>query len=415
MVNLEKIKKENKKINAILQFNPDFEKELKSSKGKLKGKVIAVKANINVKGLNASCASKTLSNYVSPYDATVVKKIKDAGGVILGMANMDEFAQGSSGETSAFGPTENPAAPGKITGGTSSGCAAALAADFCDMALGTDTGGSSRNPASHCGVVGVKPTYGTVSRYGLIDSAMSFDQIAPMAKNVKDARLLLEVIRGKDECDSVSKEGKVVNKKGKLVVGVLDLSGLKVDSRITDLITGKINEVAKKNNWTLKNVKIPHLDLAIETYYPIQYVEFFSGTRRFDGRRYGKKIEDVAGPEVIRRILGGSEISKAEHAGRYYYLALKAKKLMEDEFSKAFKQVDCIVMPTVPKLPHKIGSKISVEEMYAYDVLTVPANLTGCPAVSVPCGKVSGIPVGIQIMCDKFNDDLMLDVADRVQ
>ena len=399
--------KRGKKINAFLKVN---EKAKQEGKGKLNGKCIAVKANINVKGLIASCGSKTLEDYKCPYDASAIKKIKQEGGIIIGITNMDEFAQGSSGETSAFGPTQNPSALGLIPGGTSSGSAADLAADFCDMALGSDTGGSSRNPASHCGIVGVKPSYGSVSRYGLIDSSMSFDQIAPMAKNVSDAALLLSVIYGGDDCDAISVKNDGIDlKKVEQIprgvkVGLLDLSELKVDKEIKKLVEERIEEARKKYGWYVERIKIKDLDLAIEAYYPIVYVEFFSGTRKFDGRRYGKKIEAVAGPEVIRRILGGGEIAKAEHASRYYYQALKVKKLIEQEFEEAFKKVDCIICPTVPKLPHKIGEKISVEEMYAYDALTVPANLAGCCAVSIPAGKLKGIPVGLQIMCDKFQD-----------
>lgn len=403
------------KFNAILQENPNQ----KSGKGKLAGKKIAIKANICVKGLNASCASKVLENFNAPYDATVIKKIKEEGAIIVGMANMDEFACGGSGETSAFGPCENPAAKEYITGGSSSGSAAAVAGDLCDMALGSDTGGSIRNPSSHCGVVGVKPTYSSVSRYGLIDLSMSLDQIGPIAKNVSDAALLLSVIRGKDEKDSISQDSKEINLKKieevpkNITVGLLDFK-IK-DERIQKLIDKKIEEASKKYDWKIKKIKINHIDLAIETYYPLVYVEFFSGTRKFDGRRYGKKIEEAAGPEVLRRILGGDEITKAEYAGRYYHLALQAKKLIEEEYSKAFKGVDCIISPTVPRLPHKIGEKISVEEMYSYDVLTVPSNLAGNCAISIPVGKIEGLPVGMQVMCDKFEDEKMLQIARSIE
>jgi len=455
LTEIEKNNKKGKKINAILQVNKDISggkghrsvstqgareplrgPKILNSGGKLSGRVIVVKANINVKGLNISCASKTLEDYKAPYDATVVKKIKNEGGIILGMANMDEFAQGSSGETSAFGPTKNPVALDLVPGGTSSGCAAALAAGFCEMALGSDTGGSVRTPASHCGVVGVKPTYSSVSRYGLIDSAMSFDQIGPMAKNVSDAALLLNVIMGKDENDSISQKGKGIDLKKieqvpkNLKIGVLDFKIS--DERIQKLIDDQIKKASEKYGWKVEKIKIPYIDLALATYYPIQYVEFFSATRRFDGRRYGKKIEDVCGPEVLRRIFGGGEISKAEHSGRYYYQALKARKLIEDEFRKAFRKFDCIISPTVPRLPHKIGEKISVKDMYYYDALTVPANIVGCCAVSVPVGtlrvegmkegtgksgEVSGgvVPVGLQIMCDRFCDERMLQIGRAVE
>ncbi len=409
---IDNIRKKNKEINAILEVNTDLKN---NKKGKLSGKFIAVKSNINVKGLHASCASKVLEDYKAPYDATVIKKIKDEGGIIIGITNCDEFACGSSGETSAFGVCENPAALGLVPGGSSSGSAAAVAADFCDMALGSDTGGSIRNPASHCGVVGVKPTYGSVSRYGLIDLSMSLDQIGPFAKNIHDAALLLSVIQGKDEKDAISLDSKAINLKKieevpkKITVGILDVDI--PDKRIWKLVNEKIEEAAKKYGWKTKKIKINHIDLAVETYYPLVYVEFFSGTRKFDGRRYGKKIEDAAGPEVLRRVLGGSEITKAEYKGRYYYQALKAKKIIEDEFAKAFKEVDCVINPTVPRLPHKIGEKISVEEMYGYDALTIPANLAGNCALSLPIGRLDNVPVGMQIMCNKFEDEKMFQIA----
>ena len=422
-VYLERIKnddKNGKKINAFLQLNPCVLEEAKAidskkNKGKLAGKIIAVKANINVKGLNSNCASKVLENYKAPYDATVIKKIKQEDGLVIGLTNCDEFACGSSGETSAFGPTKNPININLIPGGSSSGSAVAVAAGFCDMALGSDTGGSIRNPASHCGVVGIKPTYSSVSRYGLIDLSMSLDQIGPLAKNVTDAALLLDVIKGKDKNDAISQETNNLNleeihrTKKEVVLGILDFKIQ--DSKIQKLINLKVGEAVKEYGWKVKKIKLGYLDLAIETYYPLVYVEFFSATRRFDGRRYGKKIEDFAGPEVLRRILGGSEISKAEYKGRYYNLSLKAKRLFEKELEKCFKQVDCIISPTVPKLPHKIGEKISVEDMYKYDALTIPSNLAGNCAISIPCGNVDGVSVGMQIMCNKFEEQKMLQIA----
>lgn len=407
---IEKNNKKGKKINAILQVNPNVEEEAKKSRGKLAGKIIAIKSNINVKGLNASCASRTLENYKCPYDATVISKIRKEGGIIIGMTNMDEFAAGSSGETSAFGATRNPAALVRIPGGSSSGSAAAVASNFCDMALGSETGGSIRNPASHCGVVGVKPTYGLVSRYGLIDLSMSLDQIGPVAKNVKDAILLLNVIKGKDERDATSYESKEIKfeKLGKLKIGLPDV---KADGKIWKLINDKVKKVVNKNKWQVVKVSLPHINLGVQTYYPMVYVEFFSATRKFDGRRYGKKIEDSCGEEVLRRILGGSEISKAEYKGKYYRKALQAKALIRKELEQAFKKVDCIIMPTVPKLPHKLNEKISVEEMYNYDALTIPANLAESPAISVPAGLLNGVPVGLQIMTPRFKEGKMFSVA----
>jgi len=426
---LKEIKKNDqggKKINAFLQLREEKEliaeakiidEKIKNKKaGKLAEKIIAVKSNICVGGLNAACASKTLENFRSPYDASVVKKIKEQDGLIIGMLNCDEFACGSSGETSAFGVTQNPKALGLIPGGTSSGSAAAVAANFCDITLGSDTGGSIRNPASHCGVVGMRPTYSRVSRYGLIDLAMSFDTIGPLAKNVSDVALMFNVIKGKDEKDSISrnllKSSEKISKN--LTIGILDLQGVKIDEKIRKIIYEKIKKVCGVRGWKFKKIKLNHLDLAIETYYPIVYVEFFSGTRKYDGRRFGKKIEDVAGPEVLRRILGGAEISKAEYAGRYYHRALKAKKLCEQEFSKLFNgknKVDCIICPTVPRLPHKIGEQISVEEMYSYDALTIPSALAGNCAISIPAGQIDFVPVGMQVICDKFQDEKMLKIA----
>jgi aspartyl-tRNA(Asn)/glutamyl-tRNA(Gln) amidotransferase subunit A len=412
---LELIKKKNKEINSVLQVNPDaleqakeIEKKIKAGKaGKLAGKTIIIKSNINVKGLNASCASLTLENYKAPYDATVIARIKEEDGLILAMANMDEFACGSSGETSAFNPTKNPADTSLIPGGSSSGSAASVAAGFCDIALGSDTGGSIRNPASHCGVVGVKPSYGLVSRYGLIDLSMSLDQIGPIAQNVDDALLMLNVISGKDENDATTYESDEIKleKLKEIRVGVPKISA---DKQIWDIVLAKLKE---HKNIKIKEIELPHVNLAVQTYYPLVYVEFFSGTRKFDGRRYGKKIEDSCGEEVLRRILGGKEISKAEYHGRYYHKALMAKQVIKKEFERAFKEVDLIVLPTVPRLPHKIGEKISVEEMYSYDTLTIPANLAEIPAMSIPAGTINKIPVGLQIMAPAFQEGKMFSLA----
>ena len=431
---IEKNDKQGKKINAFLQINPfaiEEAKEIdkKKKKGKLAGMIIAVKANINVIGLNASCGSKVLENYKATYDADVIKKIKREDGLIIGMANMDEFACGASGETSAFGFTKNPQNLELIPGGSSSGSAAAVSIGFCDLSLGSDTGGSIRNPASHCGVVGIKPTYSSVSRHGLIDLSMSLDQIGVIAKNVSDATLLFDIIKEKSENDAISQFSNKLNLNEiekipkNLTVGVLDFEVQ--DKRIQEITNEKIKTAIEKYKWKVKKIKLNYLDLAVETYYPLVYVEFYSSTRKLDGRKYGMKIEDHAGVEVLRRILGGSEISKAEYRGRYYYQVLKVKKLIEKEFEKIFKDVDCIAIPTVPRLPHKIGEKISVEEMYGYDALTAPANLAGNCAISIPAGELSlnpsstnpnpllsqKIPVGMQIICDKFQEQKMLQIA----
>ncbi|MEK6844605.1 MAG: amidase family protein [Nanoarchaeota archaeon] len=420
---LEKIKKEDKRINAFLHLNNNVlnearEIDKKAKRGRLYGYVIAVKSNINVKGMICNCASKTLENYKAPYDATVISKIREENGVIIGMTNMDEFACGSSGESSAFGATQNPAALGRITGGSSSGSAAAVAAGFCDVSLGSDTGGSIRNPASHCGVIGVKPSYGLVSRYGLIDLSMSLDQIGVFANNAGDASLILDVIKGKDDRDSmtISSNEIKLEKIGKINVGIVNVKG--VDSKIQKLIDNKIAEIVRGLKWNIKDVDIKHINLAVQTYYPLVYTEFFSGTRRFDGRRYGKKIEESCGAEVLRRILGGSEISRAEFKGKYYRKALEVKEVIKQEFENCFtkEKLDCLILPTVPMLPWKIGQgeKMKPEEIYAADALTIPANLAEICAVSIPIGEINSIPVGMQVMCAKGEEGKMLSIAREI-
>jgi len=421
---LDKIKKDNKNLNIVLQVNNDaisqakeVDKKIKSKKaGRLAGLGVIVKANINVKGLKCSCASKTLEDYESVYNATVIDKLLKEDAIILGIANMDEFASGSSGETSAFGVCKNPVALERVPGGSSSGSAAGVAAGFCDFSLGSDTGGSIRNPASHCGVVGFKPSYGAVSRYGLVDLSMSLDQIGPLAKNVEGCRLVFDTIKGKDEHDSISRSFEDANLRlknlGNLKIGILNLNA---DKEIWDKIMERVENVSKKKGWKVEEFLLDYVDLGIQTYYPIVYTEFFSGTRKFDGRKYGKKIEDSCGEEVLRRILGGQEISKAEFAGKYYRKALSAKKVIEKEFELAFKKFDVIVMPTVPRLPHKLGEKISIEDMYNYDALTSLANIAEIPAISIPCGEINNIPVGLQLMARKGQDNRLLDLAKKFE
>ncbi len=419
---LDKIKKENNRVNAILHVNPNALDEAKTidakqKKGRLYGYVFAIKSNINVKGLIANCASHVLENYVSPYSATVINKIKKEDGIIIGMTNMDEFAAGGSGEKSAFGCALNPAAPDRIPGGSSSGSASAVASGFCDVALGSDTGGSIRNPASNCGVIGLKPSYGLVSRYGLIDLSMSLDQIGPIGKKVEDIALVLDVIKGKDEKDSTTFDSRTtkIAEVNNINIGCLKINN--VDKKIQDLIDKKIEEISKKLKWSSQEIEVKHIELAVQTYYPLVYVEFFSGTRRFDGRRYGKKIEEACGAEVYRRIMGGREITKAEYKGRYYNKALEVKEVIKDEMENVFKKVDCIILPTVPKLPWKVGSggKMTPEEDYAYDSCTIPANLAEICAISLPIGKIEGIPIGMQIFCAKGEENKMLSIAKMIE
>jgi aspartyl-tRNA(Asn)/glutamyl-tRNA(Gln) amidotransferase subunit A len=415
------IKEKDKEINSFIALDKEgIVKKSTSNNGILKGLALAIKSNICVEGLLTSGGSKTLENYIAPYDATVVSKVKASGGLIVGMANMDEFACGSSGETSFYGPTDNPAAKGYIPGGSSSGPAAAVAAGFVDMALGSDTGGSIRNPASHCGVVGFKPTYGLVSRYGLIDLAMSLDQIGPIAKSVSDAALLLEVMGGHDSRDGTSLEvpddklkfKKNLNPELKDVkVGYAkEFDSLIADDGIKKVIKGAVDKLSSAGAEVVE-VTLPNLDKTLPTYYLNNYVEFFSATRKYDGRRYGHRIEEVCGEEVLRRILLGSYISQKEYSGKYYRKALMARSLIRRELEDAMLKVDVLVGPTVPKLPHKLGTKITDPMvMYAYDVFTTPVNLAGFPAGSVPAGDVGGIPTGLQVIGKPLEDQRVLNV-----
>ncbi|RLI88280.1 MAG: Asp-tRNA(Asn)/Glu-tRNA(Gln) amidotransferase GatCAB subunit A [Candidatus Altiarchaeales archaeon] len=418
---LNEIEERDKKINSFTVLDKEgISRRDVADRGKLKNLILGIKSNINVEGLLTSAGSRTLENYVSPYNATVIEKIKAEGGQILGMTNMDEFACGSSGETSFYGATDNPSAPGYIPGGSSSGSAASVAAGFVDLSLGTDTGGSIRNPASHCGVVGFKPTYGVVSRYGLIDMAMSLDQIGPLARDVKTAALLLETIAGYDPRDETSlkldpgfyrffknldpglKQIKVGYAK--------EFDRLIQDNGIRKVIHKALDRLGSSGTEII-DVSLPNLEIALPTYYLNVYVEFFSATRKYDGRRYGHRIEDVCGEEVLRRILIGSYISQKEYSGRYYRRALMARSIIRKELSDALKEVDVLVGPTVPKLPHKLGTKIEDPMvMYAYDVFTVPVNLAGIPAGTVPAGRVNGIPTGLQVIGKALDDQKVLNV-----
>lgn len=418
---LARIEEEDKKINSFILFDKErITDKDRAKEGTLKGLKIAVKSNLCVKGMITSCASRTLENYVSPYDATVVERIKASGATILGMTNMDEFACGSSGETSYYGPTQNPSAMGHIPGGSSSGSAAAIAAGFADCALGTDTGGSIRNPASHCGIVGFKPTYGVVSRYGLIDLAMSLDQIGPLAKDTATCAKLLEAIAGHDHRDatSLALDRKFYSFTSSLNPSLKDVKvgyakefdELISDQGIRKAVHSSLDRMSSAGA-QIVDVSLPNLGIAIPTYYLNVYVEFFSGTRKYDGRRYGYRIEEACGEEVLRRILLGSYISQKEFSGRFYRKALQARSVLRRDLSNALKDVDVLAGPTVPKLPHKLGAKIEDPRvMYAYDIFTVIANLAGIPAGVVPAGKVGGIPTGLQIMGDVLCDQKVLNV-----
>lgn len=415
------IDEKNDSINAFLEKN--YEKAIEKAEeidrkiadgeevGALAGLVFGIKANINVEDIIISAASKTLDNYIGSYNATVVENIIREDGIIIGINNMDEFAAGSSTETSYFGPVQNPAAPGRIPGGSSGGSAAAIASGMCDISIGSDTGGSIRNPASHCGVAGFKPTYGLVSRQGLLDLSMSLDQIGPLSKDVSGIALALNTLVDYDSTECTSLKEKNID-----FTSVLDetsLEGMKIAvcKEFIDVTDEEINKVVNKAiqklvdaGAELVEVSFDNIDLCLPTYYLINYVEFFSATRKYDGRDYGYRIEDVCGEEVLRRIEIGSYISQKEFSGKFYKKALQARSLIRSEINAMLENVDLIVGPTVPKLPHEIGTELSPLEMYAYDILTVIANLAGIPAASIKAGEVDGIPVGLQIQAKPLDD-----------
>ncbi|RAP43467.1 Asp-tRNA(Asn)/Glu-tRNA(Gln) amidotransferase subunit GatA [uncultured Methanosphaera sp.] len=415
------IQEKNDDINAFVETDlpraqkvaEDIDKRIKNGEetGKLAGLVIGIKSNINVEDYIISAASPTLKDYIGSYNATVINKIQEEDGVIIGLTNMDEFAAGSSTETSMYGPTDNPSAPGHIPGGSSGGSAAAIASGMCDIALGSDTGGSIRNPASHCGVTGFKPTYGLVSRQGLLDLAMSLDQIGPLAKDVTGIALMLDVITGYDPYDPTTMKKETPEFLPYASNTSLDDMTVGVVKEFMDVTDDKINNKINQSIDTLSNLgaeikelTFEDITLGLPTYYLINYVEFFSATRKYDGRKYGERIEEVCGPEVSRRIQIGSYISQKEFSGKYYKKALQARSLIRNDFNDLLGNVDIIAGPTVPKLPHKIGEQLDPMDMYAYDVLTVLANITGIPAGSMKAGLVDDIPVGIQLQAKPEED-----------
>ncbi len=418
---LAEIEKNNKKYNIFLEINENAlnqakkldEKQQNGAKlGKFFGLTFAIKSNISVEDMTISCASKTLDNYRGTFNADVIKTILAEDGIILGILNNDEFANGISGETSAFGNTLNPASKGRVPGGSSSGSGAVIAANMADVALGSDTGGSIRNPASHCGIVGIKPSYGRVSRYGLVDLSMSLDQIGPLTRDVESTAFILENIAGFSENDSVTKDIAIqdlVNSKpdSNLKIGYIkEFEDVIAEPQIKELYTSKLS-LLKERGYEIKELSIKNISLAVEAYYPIVYVEFFSGTRKFDSVKYGHKFEESVNVEALRRALGGQEISRSEFDGAYYKKALKVKELIADELSEAFKQVDIILAPVSPEFPHKFGDNPSVEASYAVDAFTTPSNLAGICAGVVSVDKLGDekIPVGIQVMADSFRED----------
>jgi aspartyl-tRNA(Asn)/glutamyl-tRNA(Gln) amidotransferase subunit A len=424
-----------------------------ASDGPLAGTTVAVKDNISTEGVRTTCGSAMLEDYVPPYDATVVEKLKAAGATIVGKANMDEFGMGSTTETSAFGPTENPAAPGRVPGGSSGGSAAAVAAGEADLALGSDTGGSVRNPAAFCGVVGIKPTYGLVSRYGLVAYANSLEQIGPLAPTVAEAAALLDVISGQDPNDATTREVSEAQRGSNSRAGDARETGANSDCASaadgdvegttigvpTELVEGADEGVRDRFEATLddlrdegatvEEVSLPSVEHAVEAYYVIAMSEASSNLARFDGVRYGKsggyegnwneafsRSREAFGEEVKRRILLGTYALSAGYHDKYYKQAQDARAWLKQDFDETFEQVDVVASPTMPTPPFKQGESLDDPlQMYLADANTVPANLADLPAISVPAGEVEGGPVGVQFVGPAFGEEEIVRVGSAAE
>ncbi|PIP16879.1 MAG: Asp-tRNA(Asn)/Glu-tRNA(Gln) amidotransferase GatCAB subunit A [Candidatus Portnoybacteria bacterium CG23_combo_of_CG06-09_8_20_14_all_37_13] len=368
---------------------------------------IVIKDNILVKNMPCTAGSKVLENYIAPYDATVIKKLKKAGFAVLGKTNMDEFAMGSSTENSAYQKTLNPNDVSRVPGGSSGGSAAAVAADLAPCALGSDTGGSIRQPASFCGVVGLKPTYGAVSRYGLIAMASSLDQIGPITKTVEDAKILFDIIKGYDSLDSTSIDNsKLQTPNSKLKIGLpKEYFSKGLDLEIDKLIK---KAIAKFN---IQEVSLPHTKHALACYYLIMPAEVSANLARYDGIRYGQSRESF-GPEVRRRIMLGTYVLSHGYYDAYYLQAQKTRTLIIQDFEKAFEKIDVLITPTSPTTAFQFGEKTQDPlQMYLSDIYTVPVNLAGLPAISIPVGKINGLPVGLQIVGRHFEEETIFKIA----
>ena len=397
--------------------------------GKLAGVAVAVKDNISTRGIEATCASKILKGYVPPYDAHVVELLRQSGAAIVGKTNMDEFGMGTTTENSAFGPTLNPCDTGRVPGGSSGGSAAAIAAGMVRMALGTDTGGSIRCPAAFCGIVGLKPTYGRVSRYGLIAYANSLEQIGPMGRTVTDVSTLMGVIAGHDRRDTTSYNKPYSHTpragiKG-LKIGIpQEYFGAGVDPAVAAVVNKAIGRLEELGATTVP-CSIPSMEYALAAYYVTCTCEASSNLARFDGVRYGpgpdtkkswhEAFRDVRqagfGTEVRRRIMLGTYALSSGYYGKYYAKAQIARENVKKDFERIFAEVDVIAGPTMPTIAFKLKEKSDPLAMYLSDILTVPVNLAGIPAISVPCGKAHGMPVGLQIMGRPWEDERVIDVA----
>lgn len=403
----------------------------------LAGIPCVIKDNILVEDIKCTAGSKILENYTAPYDATVIKRLKDQGVIILGKTNLDEFAMGSSTENSAFGPTHNPHDLNRVPGGSSGGSAAAVASNECVYALGSDTGGSIRLPASFCGVVGLKPTYGAISRYGLIAFASSLDQIGPITKTVEDAKIIFDTISGRDKLDSTSIEikSKIKNQKSKIQIKNLKIGVPKeyfvkgIDPEVEKVIKKAIKKY-KEMGAEVMEVSLPQTEYALPVYYIINPSEASANLARYDGVKYGLLAKDTAdlmgvylksreegfGDEVRRRIMLGTYALSAGYYEAYYLRAQKVRTLIKNDFEKVFQKVDVLLTPVSPFLPFEIGERIEDPlSMYLVDIYTASINLTGVPALSIPVDRVGKLPVGLQIIGKHFEEERILEIGKAIE
>ena len=439
---LKKIEEKNPEVNAYLEIYDDVltqaetaDKKMASGNfGVMTGIPLCLKDNILVEGKKATSASKILEGYVAPYDATVVKKLKDQSTVFLGRTNMDEFAMGGSTENSAYGVTKNPLDLSRVAGGSSGGSVASLAMDGSLCAIGSDTGGSVREPAAFCGVVGLKPTYGGVSRHGLMAMGSSLDVIGPITKTVTDSEILFEAIKGQDKMDSTTYSENIYHKKNpgkKPVIGVpyhiLEQDGIYPEVRKN--FEQSVKKL-KSLGYEIKDIKLPNIEFSLAVYYVLMQAEVSSNMARFDGVKYGLHVdgkdllEDYNktrgagfGPEVRRRILIGTYVLSAGYADAYYNKALMLRQKISEDFKKAFEEVSAIITPTTPYPAWKIGEKSDPLSVYLADIFTVPANIVGIPAISLPSGSVEvggkSLPLGLQIMAPHDGENILFEIGKK--
>jgi aspartyl-tRNA(Asn)/glutamyl-tRNA(Gln) amidotransferase subunit A len=437
---LQNIKEKNDELNVFLEVFDDAlaqaknaDEMIKNGKGtKLTGMPIAIKDNILITGKKNSSGSKMLENYVASYDAFVIKKLKEAGAVLIGRTNMDEFAMGSSTENSAYGPVKNPLDVSRVPGGSSGGSAAAVASGMALAALGSDTGGSIRQPASFCGLVGMKPTYGVVSRSGLTAMSSSLDQIGPFAKTGKDAKIIFDYISGKDEMDSTSVS--LISPKPGLGAGekVIGIPGDFLKEGVDREVLQNFEETVKKlekRGYKIKNIVMPYLKYSLPVYYIIMPAEVSTNLSRLDGVRYGLREEgaDVFdgykksrsagfGMETRRRIILGTYVLSHGYYDAYYNKAWKVRRAIMREYEEIFKEVNLVMTPTTPTTAFKFGEKKDPVQMYLSDIFTVSANLAGLPAISFPSGESSsGLPIGVQFIGPLFSDESLFTLDEDLR